>query len=183
MLIRFGVWSAARSLPSSSIRWPGPTTCQSNRYPLARFYVLVQFKIIFCITWTFCLLIISGETILHIAIVNEDPAMVKFLLDNGADVNVRACGNFFCPDDQKDSRNDNLDHEWVDVCQQTNYEGWEHDLSVCLSVPITFYPSICLCLSIQGFTSLNNLKVLSPQIFNVKRFFFLSVKFFKGFSV
>lgn len=49
--------------------------------------------------------------------------MVKFLLDNGADVHARACGNFFCPDDQKDSRTDSLDHEWVSVCENTNYEG------------------------------------------------------------
>nr|XP_011445419.2 transient receptor potential cation channel subfamily V member 5 isoform X11 [Crassostrea gigas] len=64
-----------------------------------------------------------GESILHIAIVNEDPAMVKFLLDNGADVHERACGNFFCPDDQKSSRMDTYDHEWVDVTEKTNYEG------------------------------------------------------------
>lgn len=65
-----------------------------------------------------------GEAILHIAIVNEDPAMVKFLLDNGADYELRACGNFFCPDDQKDSRTDSMDHEWVDVCVNTNYVGY-----------------------------------------------------------
>lgn len=64
-----------------------------------------------------------GESILHIAIVNEDPAMVKFLLDNGADVHERACGNFFCPDDQKSSRMDTYDHEWIDVTEKTNYEG------------------------------------------------------------
>ncbi|XP_022322066.1 transient receptor potential cation channel subfamily V member 5-like isoform X6 [Crassostrea virginica] len=64
-----------------------------------------------------------GESILHIAIVNEDPAMVKFLLDNGADVHERACGNFFCPDDQKSSRMDTYDHEWVYVTEKTNYEG------------------------------------------------------------
>ena len=66
---------------------------------------------------------LSGETILHIAIVNEDPAMVKFLLDKGADVNARVCGNFFTPDDQRASRSDSLDHEWVNVCKETNYEG------------------------------------------------------------
>ncbi|XP_035828047.1 transient receptor potential cation channel subfamily V member 5 isoform X2 [Aplysia californica] len=65
-----------------------------------------------------------GETVLHIAIVNEDPAMVKFLLDKGADVQSRASGNFFTPDDQKGSRTDSLDHEWVDVCTETNYEGY-----------------------------------------------------------
>ncbi|XP_076454836.1 transient receptor potential cation channel subfamily V member 5-like [Babylonia areolata] len=64
-----------------------------------------------------------GESILHIAIVNEDPAMVKFLLDNGADYSVRACGNFFCPDDQKDSRTDCIDHEYVSVCAKTDYNG------------------------------------------------------------
>ncbi|KAL8561177.1 hypothetical protein ACOMHN_029248 [Nucella lapillus] len=81
-----------------------------------------------------------GESILHIAIVNEDPAMVKFLLDSGADYSVRACGNFFCPDDQKDSRTDCMDHEWVSVCEKTDYNGYvywgEYPLSfeVCLDV-------------------------------------------------
>nr|KAI8748501.1 transient receptor potential cation channel subfamily V member 5-like [Biomphalaria glabrata] len=64
-----------------------------------------------------------GENILHIAIVNEDPAMVKFLLDKGVDFEARVCGNFFTPDDQKSSRTDSLDHEWVNVCKETNYEG------------------------------------------------------------
>lgn len=61
--------------------------------------------------------------ILHLAIVNEDPAMVKYLLDKGADVSAQVCGNFFTPDDQKSSRSDCLDHEWVDLCKETNYEG------------------------------------------------------------
>ncbi|XP_059151469.1 transient receptor potential cation channel subfamily V member 5-like [Physella acuta] len=64
-----------------------------------------------------------GENLLHIAIVNEDPAMVKFLLDKGVDFEARVCGNFFTPDDQKGSRTDSLDHEWVNVCKETNYEG------------------------------------------------------------
>ncbi|KAJ8300412.1 hypothetical protein KUTeg_021931 [Tegillarca granosa] len=64
-----------------------------------------------------------GENCIHMAITNEDPSMVKFLLDVGADYNDRCCGNFFCPDDQKDSRADSLDHEYVDVCERTNYEG------------------------------------------------------------
>lgn len=49
--------------------------------------------------------------------------MVKFLLDKGADVEARACGNFFTPDDQRDSRTDVLEHEWVSLCKETNYEG------------------------------------------------------------
>ena len=60
---------------------------------------------------------------LHMAIVNEDPAMVKYLLDNGADYSQRACGNFFMADDQKAARRDSFDHEWFDMPLQTNYIG------------------------------------------------------------
>lgn len=67
-----------------------------------------------------------GENVLHMAIVNEDAAMVKFLLDKGVDYHQRCCGNFFCPEDQKDSRTDNWDHEPVDVCLKTNYEGYTY---------------------------------------------------------
>lgn len=66
---------------------------------------------------------LSGESALHIAIVNEDPSMVKFLLDSGADVHERCIGNFMCPEDQKASRADSLDHEWVCVTPETNYNG------------------------------------------------------------
>ncbi|XP_015609265.1 transient receptor potential cation channel subfamily V member 5 isoform X2 [Cephus cinctus] len=65
-----------------------------------------------------------GENVLHMAIVNEEPAMVKFLLDSGADVHERCYGNFMCPEDQKASRADSLEHEWVCVCPETNYKGY-----------------------------------------------------------
>ncbi|XP_048506566.1 transient receptor potential cation channel subfamily V member 5 isoform X2 [Athalia rosae] len=65
-----------------------------------------------------------GENVLHIAIVNEDPSMVKFLLDSGADVHERCFGNFMCPEDQKASRADSMDHEWVSVTPETNYDGY-----------------------------------------------------------
>uniref|UniRef100_T1IIR8 Ion transport domain-containing protein n=1 Tax=Strigamia maritima TaxID=126957 RepID=T1IIR8_STRMM len=65
-----------------------------------------------------------GEATLHMAIVNEDLPMVKFLLDNGADFHGRCFGSFFSPEDQKNSREDTLDHEWVGVCTETNYEGY-----------------------------------------------------------
>ncbi|XP_044012696.1 transient receptor potential cation channel subfamily V member 5 [Aphidius gifuensis] len=65
-----------------------------------------------------------GENVLHIAIVNEDPAMVKYLLDSGAEVHERCFGNFMCPEDQKASRTDSLDHEWVSVTPETNYNGY-----------------------------------------------------------
>lgn len=68
--------------------------------------------------------IILGENVLHIAIVNEDPSMVKFLLDSGVNFQERCFGNFMCPEDQKSSRTDCLDHEWVNVSPITNYEGY-----------------------------------------------------------
>ncbi|XP_045489488.1 transient receptor potential cation channel subfamily V member 5 [Pieris rapae] len=65
-----------------------------------------------------------GESVLHMTIVNEDPTMVKFLLDAGADYHERCFGNFMCPEDQKASRSDSFDHEWVNVQPDTNYEGY-----------------------------------------------------------
>lgn len=67
---------------------------------------------------------IQGENVLHIAIVNEDPSMVKFLLEAGVNFQERCFGNFMCPEDQKSSRYDCLDHEWVNVCPETNYDGY-----------------------------------------------------------
>ena len=67
----------------------------------------------------------TGESVLHVAIVNEDPAMVKFLLDSGANFHERCIGNFMCSEDQKASRTDSLDHEWVNLQSETNYEGYK----------------------------------------------------------
>ncbi len=67
--------------------------------------------------------VLAGNTALHQAIVNEDPEMLRFLLQHGADMHQRCVGAFFCPDDQRASRNDSLEHEWVDVSQKTNYSG------------------------------------------------------------
>uniref|UniRef100_A0A914UT89 Ion transport domain-containing protein n=1 Tax=Plectus sambesii TaxID=2011161 RepID=A0A914UT89_9BILA len=64
-----------------------------------------------------------GLSPLHQAIVNEDPEMVHFLLQNGADIHQRCYGAFFCPDDQKASRADSLEHEWVDMNMKTQYDG------------------------------------------------------------
>ncbi|KAK6049075.1 hypothetical protein COOONC_13420 [Cooperia oncophora] len=60
---------------------------------------------------------------LHQAIVNEDVEMVYFLCKKGADVHQRCYGSFFCADDQKASRTDSLEHEWVDLVQNTRYTG------------------------------------------------------------
>lgn len=62
-----------------------------------------------------------GQSALHQAIVNEDPSMVRFLLTKGADVHQRCVGAFFCPDDQKATRSDSLEYEWVDVNPTTDY--------------------------------------------------------------
>ena len=47
----------------------------------------------------------AGESGLHLAIVNNDKEMVKRLVTCGADVNQRASGRFFLPEDQKQLRN------------------------------------------------------------------------------
>ncbi|KAI6177886.1 ANK-REP-REGION domain-containing protein [Aphelenchoides bicaudatus] len=66
----------------------------------------------------------QGLSPLHQAIVNEDPGMLSYLLQNGADINQRCYGSYFCPNDQLNSRSDSLEHEYVDVnVVATNYEG------------------------------------------------------------
>ena len=65
----------------------------------------------------------AGENVLHMAIVNEEPGMVRYLLDRGADFHQRACGNFFTPDDQKAYRRHRDDQEHFDVPVETNYMG------------------------------------------------------------
>uniref|UniRef100_A0A183GTP0 ANK_REP_REGION domain-containing protein n=1 Tax=Heligmosomoides polygyrus TaxID=6339 RepID=A0A183GTP0_HELPZ len=42
-----------------------------------------------------------GQSALHLAIVHDDYETVQLLLANNADVNARACGNFFLPEDFK----------------------------------------------------------------------------------
>uniref|UniRef100_A0AC34G6A0 ANK_REP_REGION domain-containing protein n=1 Tax=Panagrolaimus sp. ES5 TaxID=591445 RepID=A0AC34G6A0_9BILA len=64
-----------------------------------------------------------GLSPLHQAIVNEDIQMLYFLLKHKADVHQRCYGSFFCADDQKDTRSDSLEHEWVDVQPNTRYTG------------------------------------------------------------
>ena len=56
---------------------------------------------------------VAGESALHIAIVYGEFDMVKRLVESGANVNQRATGTFFLPEDQKMAAN-----------TATNYEGW-----------------------------------------------------------
>ncbi|TKR60913.1 hypothetical protein L596_028094 [Steinernema carpocapsae] len=64
-----------------------------------------------------------GMSPLHLAIINEDPQMVSFLLAHGADVNQRCYGALFGCDDQKSTRTDSLEHEYVEVAAKTAYTG------------------------------------------------------------
>ena len=54
----------------------------------------------------------TGESALHLAVVSGNLEIVRLLIENGADVNQRATGRFFLPEDQKKRRKKN-----------TNYKG------------------------------------------------------------
>lgn len=58
------------------------------------------------------------------AIVGEDPSMVKYLLMNGADVHQRCCGKFFCPEDQKNNQVNLATQESPVFAVNTNYVGY-----------------------------------------------------------
>ncbi|KAF8356406.1 ocr-2 [Pristionchus pacificus] len=65
-----------------------------------------------------------GLSPLHQAIINQDVPLVALLLKRGADVNQRCYGAYFCADDQKGSRTDSLEHEYVELpVGSTNYTG------------------------------------------------------------
>jgi transient receptor potential cation channel subfamily V protein 5 len=66
-----------------------------------------------------------GQSILHIAIVNEDPLMVKYLLSLGADVHQRCTGRFFLPDDQKDKLDPHRG-EIPRLSTRSNYKGFTY---------------------------------------------------------
>ena len=65
-----------------------------------------------------------GENALHMACTAEDPSIVKWLLDEGADVHRRAYGSFFSCDDQKSYRRDAVEQEAVVVPRKTNFAGY-----------------------------------------------------------
>ncbi|OZC11007.1 transient-receptor-potential calcium channel protein [Onchocerca flexuosa] len=55
-----------------------------------------------------------GQSALHLAIVHDDYETVHLLLQNSAEVNARACGTFFLPENQKTSR------------KSTDYQGYAY---------------------------------------------------------
>ena len=60
---------------------------------------------------------------MHIAIVNEDFEMVKYLVENGAHIHERCTGSFFLPNDQKEKRRDCAYQEAFHLPVDTNYQG------------------------------------------------------------
>lgn len=62
---------------------------------------------------------------LHMAIVNEDPMMVKYLLDRDEWMlhDCRCFGTFFSAFDQVDKRTDVPGSEMVTISPKTNYNG------------------------------------------------------------
>lgn len=67
------------------------------------------------------------------AIVNENMAMVHYLCQNGINIHERAYGAFFCPEDQKDGREDNDNTETINLDEDTSYQRYlyELDCEVC----------------------------------------------------
>ena len=61
-----------------------------------------------------------GESALHIAIIFGSVEAVKVLIENGANINERASGRFFLPEDQKKGRT-----------KDTDYEGLYLTISIC----------------------------------------------------
>ena len=60
------------------------------------------------------------------AIVSEDPCMVKFLLLHGADVHEKCCGKFFCPEDQKNNQEHSIAQYSPIFSVNTNYMGYAY---------------------------------------------------------
>lgn len=77
------------------------------------------------------------------AIVNEDPVMVKFVLemDEWALHKTRCIGSFFSAIDQRDSRTDCTDTENIDIKLKTNYQGtiYEANMKTAPRQPYTEY--------------------------------------------
>ena len=57
------------------------------------------------------------------AIANEDPEMVNFLINNGVSTHERAFGALFSPIDQRKSRRDVPNDEIIQVDTKTDYKG------------------------------------------------------------
>ena len=75
---------------------------------------------------------LSGESALHLAIVNGDLDSVKLLVAKGANVNQRATGRFFLPDDQKVKRKKHSNYIGMVI-----RVGWSHDCGGHMTAVVT----------------------------------------------
>ncbi len=64
-----------------------------------------------------------GQTVMHIAIAQENQLMLHFLLAHQVDLHIRACGSFFSPTDQMLKRVHDIGSELPIVPVQTDYKG------------------------------------------------------------
>ncbi len=64
-----------------------------------------------------------GQTVLHIAIAQENQLMLHFLLSNQVNVHIRACGSFFLPTDQILKCANEISSEMPIVPVETDYQG------------------------------------------------------------
>lgn len=78
------------------------------------------------------------------AIVSEDPTMVRHLLLNGADVHQRCNGKFFCPEDQKNNQIHSIYQEEPILPINTNYVGYVYYGEYPLSFAAILNQEVCV---------------------------------------
>ncbi|XP_014667471.1 PREDICTED: uncharacterized protein LOC106809042 [Priapulus caudatus] len=79
-----------------------------------------------------------GESLLHMAIMNEDPVMVRYLLDHGVCLHERCCGSFFTPNECKQRRGRMFQH----VLEIEREIYWIYGKVTCASYPLEYIDSI-----------------------------------------
>ena len=90
------------------------------------------------------------------AIVNEGPYMVQYLLCWDANANERASGRFFIPDDQKDHRQNLNKNELPTLSVKTNYKCFSYFGEYPLSFAAILNQEECVRLLIAHGVDMNN---------------------------